>query len=143
MYSRVVMGESEMKIPNIETSRLILRGFTKEDALWAYSIWNNPEMGQYLPDEAKEEIDNEYLKMLEGLGEDEECCYLIPVFKDSLERVGTCSFMISEDKKVYDIAYCVHKKFWCQAHKFILIKLFALVRHQLYHIFLFSIPLDI
>ena len=67
MYSRVVMGESEMKIPNIETSRLILRGFTKEDALWAYSIWNNPEMGQYLPDEAKEEIDAEYLKMLEGI----------------------------------------------------------------------------
>ena len=46
-----------MKIQNIETARLILRGFTKEDALWAYSIWNNPEMGQYLPDEAKEEID--------------------------------------------------------------------------------------
>lgn len=45
-----------MKIENIETARLILRGFTKEDALWAYSIWNNPEMGQYLPDEAKEDI---------------------------------------------------------------------------------------
>ena len=29
-----------------------------------------------------------------------------------MERVGTCSFMISEDKKVYDIAYCVHKDFW-------------------------------
>ena len=24
--------------------------------------------------------------------------------------------MISEDKKVYDIAYCVHKKFWCQGY---------------------------
>ena len=86
------------------------------DALWAYSIWNNPEMGQYLPDEAKEEIDDEYLKMLEGLGEDKECCYLTPVFKNSLERVGTCSFMISDDKKVYDIAYCVHKNFWCQGY---------------------------
>ena len=73
-------------------------------------------MGQYLPDEAKEEIDEEYLKMLEGLGDDDECCYLIPVFKDSLERVGTCSFIISEDKKIYDIAYCVHKKFWRQGY---------------------------
>ena len=108
--------EDFMKINDIETSRLLLRGFTKEDALWAYSIWNNPEMGQYLPDEAQEEIDDEYLKMLEGLGEDEECCYLIPVFKGSLERVGTCSFMISDDKKVYDIAYCVHKNFWCQGY---------------------------
>ena len=105
-----------MKINDIETPRLLLRGFTKEDALWAYSIWNNPEMGQYLPDEAKEEIDDEYLNMLEGLGEDEECCYLIPVFKNSLERVGTCSFMISDDKKVYDIAYCVHKNFWRQGY---------------------------
>lgn len=47
-----------MKINDIETSRLLLRGFTKEDALWAYSIWNDPEMGKYLPDEAKEEIDD-------------------------------------------------------------------------------------
>lgn len=105
-----------MKIENIETSRLILRGFTKEDALWAYCIWNNPEMGQYLPDEAKEGIDYEYLKELEILGEDEECCYLIPIFKDSQERVGTCSFMVSEDKKTYDIAYCVHKDFWRQGY---------------------------
>ena len=105
-----------MKINDIETSRLLLRGFTKEDALWAYSIWNNPEMGQYLPDEAKEEIDDKYLKMLEGLGEDEECCYLIPVFKNSLERVGTCSFIMSKDKQVYDIAYCVHKNFWRQGY---------------------------
>lgn len=101
-----------MKIEHIETSRLILRGFTKDDALWAYSIWNSPEMGQYLPDETMSEIDDEYLKMLEGLGDDDECCYLIPVFKDSLERVGTCSFMIDESETVYDIAYCVHKKFW-------------------------------
>lgn len=101
-----------MKIKPIETPRLILRGFTKEDALWAYSIWNDPEMGQYLPDEAMKEIDEEYLKMLEALGDDEECCYLIPVLKESKERVGTCSFMISEDQKVYDIAYCVHKSLW-------------------------------
>ena len=64
-------------------------------------------MGQYLPDEAKDGIDYEYVKQLENLGEDEECCYLIPVFKDSLERVGTCSFMISEDKKIsFDESVC-------------------------------------
>lgn len=101
-----------MKINEIETSRLLLRNFTKEDALWAYHIWNDPEMGKYLVDEAKEGIDLEYLKELEGLGEDEECCFLIPVFKDSLKRVGTCSFIPSEDNKVFDIAYCVHKDYW-------------------------------
>ncbi len=105
-----------MKIQPIETSRLILRGFTKEDALWAYRIWNDPEMGFYLPDEVKEEIDLEYLKELEVLGEDEECCYLIPIFKDSEERVGTCSFIFTEEDKIFDIAYCVHKDFQCQGY---------------------------
>ena len=46
-----------MRINDIETARFLLRGFTKDDALWAYNIWNNPEMGKYLPDEAKEGID--------------------------------------------------------------------------------------
>ncbi len=105
-----------MKIKPIETPRLILRGFTKEDALWAYRIWNDPEMGEYLPDEAKEDIDSEYIKELELLGEDEEYCYLIPVYKNSKQRIGTCSFMIREDKKIYDIAYCVHKDFWRQGY---------------------------
>ncbi len=90
-----------MKIKPIETSRLVLRGFTKEDALWAYSIWNDPEMGEYLPDEAKEDIDPEYIKSLEVLGENKECCYLIPVLKNSDQRVGTCSFIPSEDKKIF------------------------------------------
>ena len=36
----------EVKIKPIETPRLTLRGFTKEDAIWAYSIWNDPEMGR-------------------------------------------------------------------------------------------------
>ncbi len=105
-----------MEIKPIETSRLLLRGFIKEDALWAYSIWNDPEMGKYLLDESKEEIDLGYIKELEVLGEDEECCYLIPVLKGSKQRIGTCSFMISEDKRIYDIAYCVHKDFWCQGY---------------------------
>ncbi len=101
-----------MKINTIETDRMLIRGFTKDDALWAYQIWNDPEMGKYLPDEAKLDIDDEYLQELETLGDDEECCYLIPVLKDTLERVGTCSFMIDEDGKTYDIAYCVHQRLW-------------------------------
>lgn len=105
-----------MKIKSIETLRLTLRGFTKEDALWAYRIWNDPEMGEFLPDETKVDIDPEYIKKLEVLGECQECCYLIPVLKNTGQRVGTCSFMIDEGKKTYDIAYCVHKDFWCQGY---------------------------
>ena len=63
-----------MNIPPIETERLYLRGFTPEDARFALSIWNDPEMGEYLMDEAMETIDEEYLRTIEKLGEDEECC---------------------------------------------------------------------
>ncbi len=103
-----------MKIPRIETERLYLRGFTPEDARFALSIWNDPEMGEYLMDEAMETIDEEYLRMVEKLGEDGECCYLIAVDKDAGTRIGTCSFLPEGD--VYDIAYCVHRDFWRQGY---------------------------
>ena len=101
-----------MRIQPIETPRLFLRGFTKEDARFAVSIWNDPEMGEYLPDEAMEEIDEAYLREIEALGEDEECCYLIAEDRVSHMRIGTCSFIPSADGAVYDIAYCVHRDFW-------------------------------
>lgn len=101
-----------MRVETIETSRLYLRKFEREDARFAISIWNDPEMGEYLPDEAMEEIDEAYVKEIEKLPEDDECCYMISEFKDTHERVGTCSFIPSEDGKVYDIAYCVHRKYW-------------------------------
>lgn len=101
-----------MRIQTIETPRLFLRSFEKEDARFAISIWNDPEMGEYLPDEAMEEIDADYLKEIEALPEDKDCCYLISERKDSHEKIGTCSFMVSDDGKVYDIAYCVHRNYW-------------------------------
>lgn len=101
-----------MKIQPIQTPRLVLRGFTKDDARFAVSIWNDPEMGEYLPDEAMEEIDDAYLREIEVLGEDEECCYLIAEDRQTRERIGTCSFIPSADGQTYDIAYCVHRRFW-------------------------------
>ena len=37
-----------MKIKDIKTDRLVIRAFTKDEAIWAYKIWNDPEMGKYL-----------------------------------------------------------------------------------------------
>ena len=105
-----------MKIPPIETERLYLRGFTPEDARFALSIWNDPEMGEYLMDEAMETVSDEYLREIEQLGNDEECCYLIAEAKETGERIGTCSFIPGEDGAVYDIAYCVHRDFWRQGY---------------------------
>lgn len=105
-----------VKIPVIETSRLYLRGFTPADAAFALSIWNDPEMGEYLLDECMETVSDEYFREIQALGDDPECCYLIAEDKTTGERTGTCSFIPSGDGAVYDIAYCVHKKFWRQGY---------------------------
>lgn len=101
-----------MKIETIETPRLYLRSFEREDARFAISIWNDPEMGEYLADEAMEEIDEAYLKEIEDLADNEICCYLIAESKETHERIGTCSFIPGKDGLTYDIAYCVHKSQW-------------------------------
>lgn len=101
-----------MKIEKISTPRLYLRGFEKTDAGFAMSVWNDPEMGEYLPDPSLDNIDEEYRKSLETLGDDETCCYLIAESKETGDRIGTCSFIPSSDGVTYDIAYCVHKKYW-------------------------------
>ncbi len=103
-----------MKIEPIETERLYLRGFTPADASFAISIWNDPEMGEYLLDETMETVSDAYRREIEQLGDDEECCYLIAEDKSTGERIGTCSFIPADG--VYDIAYCVHKKFWRQGY---------------------------
>ena len=100
-----------MKIQTIETPRLYLRSFKKEDARFAIGIWNDPEMGEYLPDEAMEEIDESYVREIEALSQDEDCCYLISELKDTHVRIGTCSFMVSDNGRTYDIAYCVHRDY--------------------------------
>lgn len=101
-----------MKIEIIETPRLYLRGFEKTDVAFAISVWNDPEMGEYLPDPSLEDMDDAYRQSLETLGDDDTCCYLISESKASGQRIGTCSFIPSENGLVYDIAYCVHKTHW-------------------------------
>ena len=101
-----------MRVQTIETNRLYLRPFERTDARFAISIWNDKEMGEYLLDEAMEEISDEYLRMIEDLADDDECYYVIAENKETRERIGTCSFILTKDGTTMDIAYCVLKKLW-------------------------------
>lgn len=105
-----------MKIEPIGTPRLWLRGFEKDDAEFAFSVWNDREMGQYLPDPVLETLDDDYRAQLEALGDDDACCYMISVSRETGERIGTCSFIPSPDGAAWDIAYCVHRRFWGQGY---------------------------
>ena len=101
-----------MRVETIETERLYLRPFERTDARFAISIWNDKEMGEYLLDETMDEVSDEYLHMIEDLADDEECYYMIAESRQTRERIGTCSFILSRDGKTMDIAYCVLKRLW-------------------------------
>lgn len=53
-----------------------------------------------------------YIKELEELENDPDCVYLIPISKETKERIGTCSFLLTDGGYTYDIAYCIHKSLW-------------------------------
>lgn len=101
-----------MKIEEFETKRLKIRNYKRTDLDFIISIWNDPEMGKYMPDPSIENMDEAYRKGYETLEDDEECCYLISESLVTGERMGTCSFVVSEDGSTYDLGYCMHMNFW-------------------------------
>lgn len=105
-----------MKISEIITKRLRIRNYKKTDMAFAMSIWNDPEMGKYLPDPSFEHIDKNYRQALETLEEDKACCYLIAESLETGKRIGTCSFIPSEDGFSYDLGYCVYINYWNQGY---------------------------
>ena len=72
-----------MKIENIETPRLCLRGFAPEDAPFAISLWNDASTGRWLSDPRIEDIPDQeaYMKTIENLGDALDRCYLVAVDK--------------------------------------------------------------
>ncbi|WP_312653848.1 GNAT family N-acetyltransferase [Proteiniclasticum sp.] len=80
------------------------------------SIWNDLEMGKYMPDPSIENMDEDYRRVYETLEEDEMCCYLISESSDTGKRIGTCSFVPSKDGLTYDLGYCVHMEFWTRGY---------------------------
>ena len=66
-----------MKIENIETPRLCLRGFAPEDAPFAMGLWNDASTGRWLSDPRIEDIPDQeaYLKTIEGLGDALDCLH--------------------------------------------------------------------
>ncbi|KAF5075401.1 Acetyltransferase (GNAT) domain protein [anaerobic digester metagenome] len=98
------------------TSRLRLRNYTSADLDFVMSMWNDPEMGKYMPDPAYDDIDESYRKALNELQDDEECRYLIAERSDTGERIGACSFLPSPDGRIYDLGYSVHSDHWNQGY---------------------------
>ncbi len=106
-----------MKIEtDMRGSRICIRNYRESDLVFLTDMWFDAENGKYLSDPAKEYVDEAYQKALDALGESPHGYYLVIVLADTAERVGSCCMFPDETGKIYDIGYCVHRKFWRQGY---------------------------
>lgn len=111
-----------MKINNLETDRLIIRSTKKKDTSFCLDVWLDDEMGKYLSDPPREKADAAYLKWKDSVEDYHGCYYFVAVSKETEDYIGTCSTVPSEDKKHWDLGYCIHKKYWRQGYATEMIK---------------------
>lgn len=103
-------------IYKLESNRLIIRSTKKEDTSFCLDIWLDDEMGKYLSDPPREKADESYLKWKDNVEDYSGCYYFVAVSKETEDYIGTCSAVPSEDRKHWDLGYCIHKKYWRQGY---------------------------
>ena len=106
-----------MKIDQIiYGKRICLRDYTESDLEFLSDMWFDEENGKYLSDPTKEYIDPTFQKALDTLGDSKYGYYLVIELTDTKERIGSACMFPDEDKKIYDIGYCIHKDKWNQGY---------------------------
>ncbi len=108
-----VCREISMKIQtDLCGSHIRIRNYRESDLGFLTDMWFDEENGKYLSDPTREYVDDKFQKALDTLGESETGYYLVIVLADTGERVGSCCMFPDETGKIYDIGYCIHKRFW-------------------------------
>ena len=69
-------------------------------------------MGKYLSDPPRDKVGDSYLKWKDDVENYSGCYYFVAVSKERNNYIGTCSTVLSEDLKYWDLGYCIHKKYW-------------------------------
>ncbi len=96
--------------------RICLCGYTESDLTFLTDMWFDEENGKYMSDPTREYVDEAYQKALDTLGESQDGYYLVIELADTKERIGSACMFPYEEKKVYDIGYCIHKSKWNQGY---------------------------
>ena len=98
---------------SIETERLFLRPFRKEDGAAMYELNDDPEVLQYTGDvqfenmQAVETFLENYSQYVDyGVGR------LIVIFKETGEILGWCGLKYHPETEEYDIGYRFHRRYW-------------------------------
>ena len=102
-----------MRIDNVLIGqRIIIRNYEKSDLDFLTGMWFDEENGKYMSDPTAEYVDEVFQKALNTLDESQFGYYLVIALADTMESIGSFCIFPDEDKKVYDIGYCIHKKYW-------------------------------
>ena len=105
-----------MQIPEIETTRLLIRSTRESDGPDCLDIWLDDEMGKYMADPPRDKADEAELNFAVGIENDESWYPMVVFHKETGVFLGTCSIVPLNDGKRWDFGYAVHKKFWRQGY---------------------------
>lgn len=103
-------------IIEIETDRLILRGFKKEDAPLMFKNWANDErVTKYLRWTPHENVDLTYMlcEMWEKESKELNNYQWVIMYKENNEPIGSIGLVeVNEKKKAGEIGYCISYDYW-------------------------------
>lgn len=107
-----------MKMDAFSSARLVVRPMMAADAGFALCLWGDPISGQYLSDPPLDKIRdlNNYLAMIQQLGDSPDAYYWIAENKTTGQPVGTACAVPLEKGRVWDIGYCIHPSVWRQGY---------------------------
>lgn len=92
--------------------RIIIRNYEQSDLDFLTDMWFDAENGKYMSDPTAAYVDEAFQKALDTLGESKFGYYLVIELSSTMESIGSFCIFPDEDTKVYDIGYCIHKKYW-------------------------------
>ncbi len=104
-----------MNTPTLETTRLILRPFKKEDAEDVFECWeSDPDVAKYMFWTSHNDIEKtkEWIAFEIGQIEKEDWYRFAIELKGTKELIGTALIYYEEEVSCWEIGYNLGKKYW-------------------------------
>lgn len=104
-----------MKTPKLETERLILRLLTSDDAGTAYRNWTgDPDVAKFMRWAVHKDAEEtrQWLASDELLVESDRVYNWGFVLKSTGELIGSGGLVFMEDRHMFELGYCIMKKYW-------------------------------
>ena len=92
------------------TPRLRIRSHRAGDKAFVLALWGDCENGRYMSDPAAENVDEKYMKAIDGMEDEPDGYYMTAELRENGAPVGTCCAFPEGGN--YDIGYCISKEHW-------------------------------